>query len=80
LPGSDAVVRTPGLGVTGQVPPAAQTPSIPLEQLMESLRVQGAMKLDANITAMPAASAVPSMDAAKDAPKAAPAAPQNPPK
>jgi pilus assembly protein CpaC len=80
LPGSEAVLRTPGLGVTGQVPLTPQTPSIPLEQLLESLKVQGAMKLDANITTLPAASAVPSLDAAKDAPKAAPAPPQNPPK
>jgi hypothetical protein len=60
-----------------------QTPSIPLEQLLESLKVQSGMKLDTNLTVLPAASALPSMDAPKDAPKAAPAPaapPQNPPK
>jgi pilus assembly protein CpaC len=83
LPGSEAVVRTPGLGVTGQAPLTPQTPSIPLEQLLESLKVQSGMKLDTNLTVLPAASALPSMDAPKDAPKAAPAPaapPQNPPK
>jgi pilus assembly protein CpaC len=78
--GSEAAPRTPGLNVTGPVPPATPTPSIPLEQLIESLKVQGAMKLDTNINTLPVASAVPSLDAAKDAPKAAPAPPQNPPK
>jgi pilus assembly protein CpaC len=78
--GSEAAPRTPGLNVTGPVPPATPTPSIPLEQLIESLKVQGAMKLETNINTLPVASAVPSLDAAKDAPKAAPAPPQNPPK
>jgi pilus assembly protein CpaC len=84
LPGPETLPRTPGLGVTGQVPLTPQTPSIPLEQLLENLRVQSGMKLDANLTAVPATSALPSLDAAKDAakdaPKAAPAPPQNPTK
>jgi len=77
LPGSGAVPQSPGLSVTGQAPVTPPNPSIPVEKLLESLKVQGAMKLEGkDLSAMPAASALPSLPAGN-----APAAPVlNPPK
>ena len=77
LPGSGAVPQTPGLSVTGQAPVTPPNPLIPVEKLLESLKVQGAMKLEGkDLSAMPAASALPSLPAGN-----APAAPvPNPPK
>lgn len=68
LGGSDVLPRTPGTDVTG---PVTQTnPPIPLEQLVESLRIQNAMKLENKDIMLPAASTPPNL-----APATPPAAP-----
>jgi pilus assembly protein CpaC len=60
LSGSDSAPRTPGLSVTGPAP-VTPNPSIPVEKLIESLKVQGAMKLEGkDLSTLPAASAAPS--------------------
>ena len=81
LMGPDSIPRTPGLSSTGPVPVNPATPSIPVEKLLESLKVQSEMKLvGKDVSTLPAASAVPSLPAT--APPAAPAAapPAAPPK
>jgi pilus assembly protein CpaC len=77
LSGSDTVPRTPGLSVTGPVP-VTPNQSIPVEKLIESLKVQGAMKLEGkDLSALPSASAPPSAAAmtTQAGPPAAPPAP-----
>ena len=77
LTGSDSVPRTPGLSSTGPVPVTPANPSIPVEKLLESLKVQSDMKLvGKDLSTLPGAATVPSVLTA--APPAAP--PQNPPK
>jgi pilus assembly protein CpaC len=76
LAGPDTIPRTPGLSSTGPVPATQSNPPIPVEKLVESLKVQSAMKLDANVSTLPGASMPPSLPAA--APPAAP--PQSPAK
>jgi hypothetical protein len=77
LPGSDNMPRTPGLSSTGPVP-VTPNQSIPVEKLIESLKVQGAMKLEGkDLSTMPGASAPPSAAAmtTQAGPPAAPPAP-----
>ena len=77
LTGSDTMPRTLGLSVTGPMPVTPANPSIPVEKLLESLKVQSDMKLvGKDLNTLPGAATVPSVLTA--APPAAP--PQNPPK
>jgi pilus assembly protein CpaC len=77
LPGSDTMPRTPGLSVTGPMAVTPANPSIPVEKLLESLKVQSDMKLvGKDLNTLPGAATVPSVLTA--APPAAP--PPNPPK
>jgi pilus assembly protein CpaC len=46
LMGPDKELRTPGTTVTGQVPLTAQPAPIPVEKLIESIKIQSGMKLE----------------------------------
>jgi pilus assembly protein CpaC len=60
LPGPVTEHRTPGLSVTGPAPVMPKE-SIPVEKLIESLKVQGAMRLEGkDLSTLPGASAAPS--------------------
>ncbi len=56
---SDSQTRTPGLGVTGPVPPGTPGQTIAVEKLIEILKAQGGTKLEGkDFSTLPAASAV----------------------
>jgi pilus assembly protein CpaC len=81
LTGNDVMPRTPGMTATGPVPVSSPTASMPVEKLLDSLKVQNEMKLTKGDTT----GAVPQIMLATPvaaAPVAAPAAttPQAPPK
>jgi pilus assembly protein CpaC len=75
--GPDTMPRTPGISVTGPVPSPSAT--IPLEKLMESLKIQNGMKLDgkSDNATWPGAQFLPAIAAPTPTP---PATPQTPPK
>lgn len=77
LSGSNTVPQTPGSSVTGPAPATAPYPSIPLEQLLQSLKVQSTMKLEGKDLNLPAASAMPALPTIA-APMPSPASVQNP--
>jgi pilus assembly protein CpaC len=59
LGGPDVLPRTPGMTVTGPVPATNPNPSVPMENLLESIRQQSTMRIQDSRDLSTAASELP---------------------